>query len=241
MTEKRSRFARGFTMLELMFVCGIIALVATLIIPSILSIFNAGADAQAYNILASQVAAARAVAIQNATYAALHVQQADDGTGACYAAVMALDPNYGKFYLASGYAPVRMPGGIVFGEVNANCISTTGQYFYDATHQGLTDPNFTTFTFIFTPQGEMTRRAGMALLQFDNTDPIFATGAGHLWNYTLATSKVPNLGATCCTMFQWGQYNAIRNNPSANLAAWFNENGVFLPVNTQTGQLFPRR
>ncbi len=239
MTPRYPRFRRGFTMLELMFVCGIIALIATMILPSILSIFNAGADAQAYNILASQVAAARAVAIKNGTFAALHVQQGEDASlhGACYAAVMTLDPNNQTFYLANGYAPVPMPGGIVFGEVGSACVDNAGNYIAI----GLTDPNFRAFTFVFTPQGELTRRVDSRAIQFDVGDPIFAAGSAHLWSYALATSKTPTIGATCCTMFQWGQYNAILNSPSGNLATWFNENAVFLPVNVQTGQLFPRR
>jgi hypothetical protein len=61
----------------MMVVVGLISLMATLALPSIVALYNSGADAQAYNLIAAQLTAARAKAIVSSTYAGIHVQMAD--------------------------------------------------------------------------------------------------------------------------------------------------------------------
>lgn len=241
MTARNAKRRSAFTMLELMFVCGIIALVATLVLPTIISIFNAGADSQAYNILASQMSAARALAMRSDTHTAVHVQAPASSlnmTNACYIAVMKRGSN--GFALAPGYAPVRVPSGIGFAVLNSATIDMNGMYIA----AGLKDPNCTTFTFIYAPSGELVRHVDGEDLVFDSGDAVF-TGTSMLWDVTRAHGMGGNgtTGAVACTMFEWGQYTAAWNASSRDTAlkAYFDEHGMFLPVNIQTGQLYPRR
>lgn len=86
---------RGFTLIEMTISIAVIVMVASLALPSIISIFGAGSESQAYNLLSAQLTAARALAIQNANYAGVHVQLAADDSGEegrCFVAIMVYDP-----------------------------------------------------------------------------------------------------------------------------------------------------
>lgn len=245
MMAKNTKRRSAFTLLELMFVCGIIALVATIVLPSIISIFNSGADAQAYNVVASQLSAARALAMRTASYTAVHIQAPAASlkmNNALYIAILR-PTSTGEFGLAPGFAPIRIPSGIGFAVLNSATIDYSGNYI----PAGLKDPNCTTFTFIYAPTGELSRRVNGRTLPFDPTDPLFLVGSPSLlWDPLLVDGMDRGngtTGATACTMFDWGQYTAARNttNSTAALSALFNEQAMFLPVNMQTGQLYPRR
>ena len=71
--------ARGFTLVEMLVVLAIIALIMGASLPSIRVLFTSGADAQAYNLLSAQLRAARGLAVQQQTHAAVHIRRYDDG------------------------------------------------------------------------------------------------------------------------------------------------------------------
>ena len=148
---------RAFTLIELLVVISIILLLATVALPSIVKLFTAGSESQAFNILAAQVLAARAQAIQKSTYAAVHIQRADPNSPSnrpgAYAAVMILAPN-GLFHLAPGYQPRRMPGMIAFGELSDDFVDfDTGMYNFI----GGTADDFTSLTIVFAANGSIVR------------------------------------------------------------------------------------
>ena len=110
-TVSRSRMrtagkANAFTLIELMVAITIMMLLAATALPTVSKLFTAGADKQAYNIISAQIAAARAVAIVEGTYAGVHVQIADrdELENICYAAVVWIDPatSAHEFTLADG-------------------------------------------------------------------------------------------------------------------------------------------
>lgn len=119
--------ARGFTLAELLVVITIISLLGTMIIPSIIGMFKAGAESQAYAMFAAQLSSARELAKRNSCYVCVHVQQAapDTVTGAnkgkFISAVMVRNPfNYSvsgssgtdySFYPDQVFAIVSISGG----------------------------------------------------------------------------------------------------------------------------------
>ncbi len=74
----RAGRARGFTLIEMLVVLAIIALLLGASLPSIRVLFTSGADADAYNLLTAQLRAARGLAIQQQTHAAVHIRLYDD-------------------------------------------------------------------------------------------------------------------------------------------------------------------
>ncbi|MCK4627243.1 MAG: type II secretion system protein, partial [Phycisphaerae bacterium] len=103
---------RAFTLTELLVVISVIALALTITLPSVISLFTAGADLQSRNVISSMMGAARGVAIGNQSYACVHVQIGTDGK--CWAAVLQYDKDpssasFGKFVPVDGFPPRRMP------------------------------------------------------------------------------------------------------------------------------------
>jgi prepilin-type N-terminal cleavage/methylation domain-containing protein len=172
---------RGFTLVELLAVMSIMALLAGLILPSILNLFNAGADNQAYNLLTAQMMAARALAIRTSNYTAVHVQLADSNAqkgrsgdpnpgiiaGRFFMAIMELkrDPNsstsdfmHTRFAKASGYDAVTLPGTYAFGRLTANYVNNsnyTGGALDGAASPLADNTGFTAFTIVFSPSGNV--------------------------------------------------------------------------------------
>ena len=101
-TNRPAREARAFTLIELIAVIMVMGLVGAIVLPSAMALFAAGAVDQARNVLAGQLAAARALAIQDGTYYGVHVQMADeDATGlsnACFSAIISVDPAHPGFF-----------------------------------------------------------------------------------------------------------------------------------------------
>lgn len=242
------RLAGGFTLMEMMIVIGLVGLVAALALPSIVALFNAGADAQAYNLMASQLAAARALAIEKGTYAGVHVQLADALLGSeflrpkldnvCFTALVLYNRQAERFRVYT--TPVRVPGSIAFGKISEETVSDSS--YTDTVRPSTTKHNgFTTFTVIFSPTGSAIRLVDGQMIQFDTQDPAFRleddpqaaldiAGSSRLWQQP----KVEP-GVTAMTLFDVTEYVGAEDP-----VAYVNENGQFLPVNFHTGQLFPR-
>ncbi|MHC4986079.1 MAG: prepilin-type N-terminal cleavage/methylation domain-containing protein, partial [Planctomycetota bacterium] len=75
--DDRRQMKRAFTMVELAIVLVLVVVVATAVTPTIMRVFDLNASAQAFNIMASQLRSARASAVANNSYAAVHHQKAD--------------------------------------------------------------------------------------------------------------------------------------------------------------------
>jgi prepilin-type N-terminal cleavage/methylation domain-containing protein len=135
-----ARRLAGFTLLEMMVVIGLVALMASMALPSIVALFNSGADAQAYNLISAQFTAARAKAVLSSTYAGVHGQMADalnetadplrqpdaplrpELANVCFSGLISYYPaNYfapstpACFDLIPGMSPQRIPGNVAFG------------------------------------------------------------------------------------------------------------------------------
>lgn len=68
---------RGLTLVEMTIVLGLVIMVATTAMPSIMKIVDANAYAQAENLMAAQLRGARATAVFNRLYAGVHHQRID--------------------------------------------------------------------------------------------------------------------------------------------------------------------
>ena len=188
MTRRLATRRRGYTLVELLVVMAMIALILGIALPSIFGLLNAGAEAQAYNKLSSMLTMARALAVQNGTYAGVHVQMVDnladhsDLAGTCYAAVMiyknvalADQTPVMRFVLAPGYAPTPMPGGMAFGEVSGYFVlpdyNSDGSDDYAALQTntnaaGALLEDFGSFTIVFSPTGSVVRQVEGQNVQF---------------------------------------------------------------------------
>jgi len=234
------RHAKAFTLIELIVTISIITLVASIAAPSVMGIFSAGADAQAYNLLAAQLRAARALAIENSTYAGVHVQMADRSglEDTCWSAVVIHDPsNSGNtstiFYFvpATGFEPQRVPGSLAFGKLTDAFVTDTGSTGYYEDIEDVDINDFTTFTIVFSPAGRVDTDLTVA---YDAGEAIFDPNeSAYLWDDPPDAN-----GVWVVTMFDYMQFNA---RDAAGRADYLDETGQFLPVNRYTGQLFERR
>jgi len=220
----------GFTLIEMVAAVALVILIAGVALPSIVSLFKAGSDAQAYNLLAGQLTAARALAIAEGTYAGVHVQLADPTVntklaGTCWSAVVIYRDDEDvdkKFVLAEGFIPQRMPGNMAFGEPTNNPTDLD---------------DFTSLTVVFSPSGAVVTQVAGANIDFNDTDPLFdATDPRRLWDIGIANDEQ---GISALTMFDYVQLRA--RSGSAQWEAYLNEAGQLIPINVYTGQLFPRR
>jgi len=237
----------GFTLVELMVVTGIMLLVMATAVPSIMTLFSSGAEAQAYNVFAAQLTAARALAIRSGTYAAVHVQMGDVENlgGACFVAVLWDDPGTTtrEFDLAPNHMPRKIPGGIAFGQLSTDFIGAGGYI-----GSSLDTPNdledFTTFTVVFSPIGSVVKQVAP-----DPSNPY-----GGIWytdgNLFFAGSQPPAgtpalwhnpggqaAGAAAVAMFSYSELRSALPNCADYLEA---NAPQYIPINFCTGQLFSR-
>ena len=231
---------RGFTLMEMMVVIGLVALMATMALPSIVSLFNSGADAQAYNLIAAQLTAARALAIEKSTYAGVHVQMADMRarpelkSEACFSALVLYNPRERYFELYD--QPRRTPGSMAFGKVTGT---------YDNTAKTLYE--FTSFTVAFSSAGSAVRQIEGETIRFNPQDPAFdpddhvdandIAGSRRLWEWDRTGGTDGRRGVIALCIFDLGQYLPRADGKRVQ---YLKDNARFLPLNVHTGQLFPR-
>ncbi len=239
-TVKTCFFDAAFTLTELLVVIFVIGLLAAVVLPSTMSLFTAGADAQAYNALAGQLAAARMLAIQQRTYAGVHAQLADpNGTytrglvNTCFTAVVQQDPN-GDFILAEGFSPHKMPGSIAFGRVDGPFYDkNTGKYLPN-------DPNrFACLTFLFAPNGQL--EAGKTVIYAtDANQPVFFdnTRKTYLWDKSVANHNDCKPSVKAAVMFNYDKFNKI--NLFTDKDTFLKQYGQMIVVNLYTGTLLGR-
>jgi hypothetical protein len=244
----------------MMVVIGLVALMAAMALPSIVSLMNAGADAQAYNLIAAQLTFARSLAIERVNYAGVHCQVADakDSTGllrpkqqdVCYSGIVFVDDSNGftsPTKLFTGYnAPKQVPGGIGFGKV---CTAMSGDGATVGTDEKApytsdagTQEKFTTFTVLFTSTGTAVKSVDGQTVRFWTKDPLFLdnpkaadiAGSRKLWELTNADD---HFAVTAMCLFEMRRYAPVS---PADRISYLNDNAQFLPLNNQTGQLYIR-
>lgn len=229
--------ALAFTMIEMLLVLAVIAILGAIVLPSMVGLFTAGADAQAYNVLAGQLAAARSLAIQQRTYAGVHAQRADPNgqhlkalADTCFTAVVWHDPNDtadpNRFTLAEGFSPQKLPGFMAFGRVD-------DPFFADPS--GPYDPaeiakdSFTSLTFVFDSAGQLAVGQTVNFLDDDPSHPAFYSAEknnrGYLWNPTVAQS------VAAAVMFDYGKFPALPDQRPDFLT----KSGQIIAVNQYTG------
>ncbi len=231
----QSTIRPAFTIIELLVAISIISLVLTITMPGIIKLFTAGTDLQSRNVISGMLGAARAAAIENQSYAGVHVQIGTDGK--CWAAVMQLDKVSGKFVPVSGFPPKSMPGDMAFGGISSDYVS--GSHY---TNDVNTDRDgFTTFNVIFSPDGSLTGRVNGNLPQIETDVKIFggdgATPKQKIWEPCLPAGTGPTLdedGVRAITAFHYKTFKVMPDRQS-----WLEKNGQFLCINPYTGKLLP--
>ena len=238
----------AFTLMEMLVVVALVTLMATLALPSILALYNAGADKQAYNLIAAQLTAARARAIEESTFAGLHIQLADAREGGttdllrpdfeniCFSGIILYDRRKRCFGVEG--QPRRLPGSIAFGKI---CGDTVDGSDYSGDAGDLA--KFTTFSVVFTPLGSAVRNIHGGKVFFDSRHPAFSddrvdpndlliTGSQRLWHVEDANDHFP---VTAMTLFDVGDYLG-----ASSATGYLNDSAQFLPLNIHTGQLLSR-
>jgi type II secretory pathway pseudopilin PulG len=253
----------------MMVVIGLVALMASMALPSIIALFNSGADAQAYNLISAQITAARAKAVLSSTYAGVHVQMADALNDAedgllrpelkemCFSGLIVYDSEKKYFDLIPGMAPQRIPGNIAFGyaseavtppsagaagTLEATIGNSASSLFEGAAAENMT--KFTTFSVIFNPLGAVTRFVNGNPIKFNDQSPIFND---------VATTDVARFGSKRLWRLvnidyvqdRYGttaitMFDVAEYSSASNKVAYLNENAQLLPLNVHTGQLYKR-
>ena len=148
----------GFTLVEMLVVITVIVLAMGIALPTVVELVTSGAQEQAYNVLAAQLASARALAIRDATYAGVHVQPADqrrvaDGelpANTMYASVVRYrrdyeNPKDSYFDIPDGFDPTPLPGQTAFGEISDDFVTPDGTYRNGAFDGDRDVEDFTTY------------------------------------------------------------------------------------------------
>lgn len=165
---------RGFTLVELMVVLGIVVIIAALAVPNTGQIIRSHRMAAAENLVSSAMAQARAHAVKNQTYAGLRFQYGKDGwqDGRQYVVMIENAPEMSSFaYVAIPNAkPTPLPRGITLVSGNIELEPTRADknaYLQNYVEQGNPATNLywrycmeyaTTFNVIFSPAGQLVNK-----------------------------------------------------------------------------------
>jgi hypothetical protein len=245
-------------------VISMIGLIAGITLPSIVRLFGAGAEEQAYNVIAAQLMAARALAIREGTYAGVAIQRADATDELwdrciCYSAVMIFNRMGDRdqdgttnaiFELAPGFEPRKMPGHIGF--VDGDELERVGTYDDDQelyTFFGhMTYHSGYAMYVVFSPDGKLVRYVNDKKVGLGLDCPLFL-GPGEsfedkpdaVWESNRCGKGNEQYEIGCTTLVMVDLVLLERVGGGVDRAEFLNETGVFLPINMHTGQLFPRR
>jgi prepilin-type N-terminal cleavage/methylation domain-containing protein len=231
-TTRRMKLQKGFTLVEMLVTVGIIMLLAATMIPSIASIMRESSDSQAYNMVVASLSTARARAIKTSANCGVHVQM---GTGtlngslpdSAYVGVIeeklvngARLPN--NFVLANDVVLQKIPGNYAFGNVSDATCDNSG--FKPAAVANLQD--FTSLSVIYGP-------SGMVLPAYNVNLNNVGSGDNRVWT---DSTNIPSV--TCMTMFYYPDVARLSN--TTDRKNYLDRGGQLLPINSYTGQLFPR-
>ena len=239
MKSRMATIRAAFTLIELLVVITMILLAMTIALPSMMSAFRSGADAQAVNIVSATCSAARVLAFKEGLYTCVHHQLATGpkSGGGGYLAICIRDPNTGLFRLAPGYDPQQLPGDMALGDVSSYTVDASGFKLVAGTDPGL----LMCFSIVFSPVGKVVVQIEGQPAKFDQNDPAFRTNDANtqIWDINVANpGGAGKPGSSAMTVFHYGQYLA---RSAADRQTYLNQNGQFLPVNVHTGQLYPRK
>ena len=249
-TTRRNRRA-GFTLIELAVALTIILMIVTMVIPTLSKMLSSRAQMEAFNLVAAQLTAARSEAITGNTYAGIHVQLGaqTDMERTTYSMLIGIPPGEIEkdnlvFTRLGTFMPQELPGGTTMGQLTAefvkdrtpnpndpNDTDDAGEYQNISTDSQLR--KFCAFSVIFSPDGSAATKVKDTNIMFASNDKMF-NGDTKLWDYALANDKP---GITVFTMFN---YQKVFKLDPADRKTYLKENGQFLPVNMNTGQLFDR-
>jgi len=221
---------KGFTLVEMLVVIGIIVIALSLVLPPASKIFTTAADAQARQLFSAMLGAARGKAIENQSYALVHCQIGVDGS--CWVAVMVHNQDTGKFELATGYLPQQIPGDIAFGEISTDFVQND-HYLPQSLDTDNELQDFTTFNIIFTSSGSLASSdytpdidTNVKLFGNDN-----ATPEQKIWDIP-AGLEINEPTVRAVTIFPHKTLVAV-----GDRANWLDKNGQFLCINSYTGRL----
>ncbi len=243
---------QAFTLIEILVVVALIAMVIGLALVNTATIIRSSADAQAYNLLAAQLRAARALAIQQNTYAGVHVQLAKNPISdanpklrKAYSTVVALhsslaDAGPAVFQQAAGFRYREVPGTIAFGDLTNDQDAIFDGDQFDLPDTGgwsgpedTTDLNerFTSATIVFSPAGRIVRN--VLGKQIEVAGGLVGSGGKALWRPIDAEN-----GARALCIFDLTAYLTAGGRDAAN--KYLDLNASYLPVNVHTGQIYDR-
>jgi len=230
---------RGFTLIEMMAVIGIIALLAAIILPTAVRLFSASSHEQARQMLSASLTGARAAAIEHAEYRIVHVQVGKDGsTWVCPMRRPAPTPARPapRFGSEGIIVPYRLPGHIAFGGIAERFLVPAG----DKYKPNLTDlllEDFTSFSVGFSADGTVITDIDGAAFALDAMAPMFGRAKQAIWE----ECPHPEYGVRAVTYFSYPELRvlpAIAAQPNEiTRTEYLNDNAQFLALNPLTGRV----
>lgn len=222
----------GFTLVELIIVIGMMVMLAGIALPSVAQLFRGGAFPRARNVLSTQLAMARAIAVRHRGYAGVHVQPADavgddELRNTVWSAIVVDLDGDGEFTQRDGDEAARLPGHVGFGALGTPDVLDGDSY--DAA--GLSDAgleDFAGFTIVFSPTGRLVTQVEGHDITFDAAAPAFS-GDSRIW-----TRPAGEGGAQALTVFDYAQLRVLS---PADRAEALNEAGMYIGLNPYNGQL----
>lgn len=233
----------AFTLVEMLTVITLIVLVLAISLPSIVAAFTAGADTQAFNLMAATLNTARATAMVENTYAAVHCQLSDrfEHDQKTYLAVLRYDEANDNFEFDPADPLNPLPGKMTFGELSSDYLDSSGDFQNLGDGGGSTDftnslRGFTTFSVAFDSDGQIVKypngnSAGVVISDSD----LFGTPSAS--NSLLWEQPANEPGVTAMTIFD---YSIVEVLTQSDRQDFLDENGQFLPLNLYTGKFFYR-